>query len=99
MKPITPHADVVDTLSLQDLCRFCGESQDWVMELVEFGVIEPVGTRTQDWQFHSVHISRAKKAHRLHRDLGINTAGVAMVLDLLHERDQILRRLSRYEGL
>jgi chaperone modulatory protein CbpM len=33
----------------------------------------------------------------LNRDLGVNTAGVALVLDLLEERDAVLRRLAQYE--
>jgi chaperone modulatory protein CbpM len=40
---------------------------------------------------------RAKKACRLTRDLGVNAAGVALVLDLLEERDAVLRRLAQYE--
>jgi chaperone modulatory protein CbpM len=44
-----------------------------------------------------VNIVRAKKARRLNRDLGINTAGVAMVIELLEQRDAIMRRLAKYE--
>jgi chaperone modulatory protein CbpM len=44
-----------------------------------------------------VSIARAKKARRLNRDLGINTADVAMVLDLLQEREMFLRRLDHHE--
>lgn len=43
-------------------------------------------------------IVRAKKARRLNRDLGVNTAGVALVLGLLEERDGALRRLAQYEA-
>jgi len=31
------------------------------------------------------------------QDLGVNAAGVAMLLDLLEERDAMMRRLARYE--
>jgi chaperone modulatory protein CbpM len=97
MKKAKPRSDVVETLSLQELCRFCEADEAWVVELVDHGVIEPKGAKAESWRFRGMSIVRAKKARRLVRDLGINTAGVALVLDLLQEREQILRRLARYE--
>jgi chaperone modulatory protein CbpM len=99
MKKTTLRSDILDALSLQDLCRFCRADEAWVIELVEHGVLTPHGHAVEDWQFFGTSIARAKKARRLNRDLGINVAGVALVLDLLEERDAVLRRLARYESL
>ena len=98
MKKTTLRSDIVDTLSMQDLCRFCDADEGWVIEMVEHGVLEPVGSSTRTWRFQGLNIARAKKARRLNRDLGINTAGVAVVLDLIDQRDAALRRLLQYEG-
>ena len=98
MKKATMRSDVVEALTLEDLCRFCQADEAWVIELVEEGVLEPVGGTARHWRFEGMAIARAKRARRLSRDLGINTAGVALVLDLLDERDEILRRLSRFEA-
>lgn len=97
MKKTTLKSDIVDALSLQDLCRFCHADETWVVDLVEHGVLEPMGSTSGNWRFVGTSIARAKKARRLNRDLGINTAGVALVLDLLEERDTILRRLAQLE--
>ncbi|MGJ8596288.1 chaperone modulator CbpM [Sulfitobacter sp.] len=97
MKKTTLKSDIVDALSLEDLCRFCQAEETWVVELVEHGVLEPIGSTRGNWRFVGTSIVRAKKAHRLNRDLGVNTAGVALVLDLLEERDAILRRLALLE--
>ncbi|QDI74527.1 chaperone modulator CbpM [Leisingera aquaemixtae] len=94
MKPATVQTAVVVSLSLEELCRFCQADRNWVIELVEHGVLEPEGASVPNWQFHSLSIARAKKARRLNRDLGINAAGVALVLDLLAEREEMLRRLA-----
>ncbi|EDZ44652.1 conserved hypothetical protein [Rhodobacterales bacterium Y4I] len=94
MKPATVQTAVVVSLSLDELCRFCQADRNWIIDLVEHGVLEPEGASVQSWQFHSVSIARAKKARRLNRDLGVNTAGVALVLDLLAEREEMLRRLA-----
>lgn len=97
MKKARPHSNLVDRLSLHDLCRFCHADEAWVVEMVEHGVLEPSGSRSEAWYFHGTSIVRAKKARRLTHDLGINAAGVALVLELLEERDQMLRRLAQLE--
>lgn len=99
MKRTTLQSDIVEALSLQDLCRFCRADEAWVIELVDHGVLEPVGSATGNWRFVGTSIVRAKKARRLNRDLGVNTAGIALVLDLLEERDAVLRRLAQYEAI
>ncbi len=97
MKRTTKRSDIVDALSLPDLCRFCQADEAWVIELVEHGVLEPKGSTVAHWHFVGNNIARAKKARRLNRDLGVNVAGVALVLELLEERDAVLRRLAQYE--
>ena len=96
MKKSTLNSDIVDALSLQDLCRFCHADEAWVIELVDHGVLEPKGESTETWQFHGISIVRAKRARRLNRDLGINAAGVALVIELLEERDAMMRRMAQH---
>lgn len=90
-------SEVIDALTLSELCRFCGADTHWVLELVEHDVLRPLGTAPDRWVFKGASIVRARKARRLSRDLGINVAGIAMVLDLLEERDRLRRRLSQLE--
>jgi chaperone modulatory protein CbpM len=99
MKVTTLHGDIVEALSLQDLCRFCQAEETRVIELVEHGVLDPVGSTKGNWRFVGTNIVRAKKARRLNRDLGVNTAGIALVLDLLEERDAVLRGLAQHEPI
>jgi len=99
MKLTMMRTDIVEALSLQDLCRFCQADETWVVELVEHGVLDPIGSTSGNWRFVGTSIVRAKKARRLNRDLGINTAGIALVLDLLEERDAVLRRLAQHEAI
>ncbi len=98
MKKTTVRPDIVDALSLQDLCRFCQSDEAWIIELVDQGLLEPQGSTVSSWRFVGVSIARAKRAQRLNRDLGINAAGVALVLELLEERDLMARRLAQLEA-
>ena len=98
MKEAKVTGEVLESLNSLELCRFCDADETWVTELVEYGVLDPEGRSFKEWHFRGVNIVRAKKARRLQRDLGINVAGIAMVLDLLQEREQLLRTLKDLEA-
>ena len=85
-------------LSLADLCRACQMPAERVLELVEEGVIEPVGHDPARWRFHGVCVRRVRRVQRLEQDLGVNVAGAALVLDLLEELERLRERLRRFEG-
>ena len=85
MKKANPRVNVIETLSLSELTMFCNTNADWVVRLVEHGVVTPVTQTAPEWEFTPPHIARARKAARLSRDLGLNVAGVALVLDLIEE--------------
>lgn len=90
--------DVDSHLTLSQLCRVCAVHADYVIELVEEGVIQPSGDEIPQWHFPSLSIQRTRKARRLQADLGINLAGVAVILQLLDEVDDLHRRLKELEG-
>ena len=74
-------------------CLSCNVDADWVIELVEHGVVEPVGVDRTQWRFASISVVRVAKAKRLQRDLSINPPGVALALDLLDQIDDLRARL------
>lgn len=84
-------------LSLQELGRACASSTEWLIELVEEGVLEPVGERQSRWRFTGASLKRARAARRLHQDLNINLAGVALALELIEEIESMRERLRRLE--
>ena len=85
-------------LTLAELCQACGIAEAHVTTWVVEGVLEPIGQQPADWRFGGSSLRRARLALRLTRDLEINAAGVALVMDLLDEIDSLkadLRRNSR----
>lgn len=84
-------------LSLDDLCRACAAQAERIIELVNEGVLAPVGAAPDDWRFTGIHLHRARVALRLETDLGVNLAGAALALELLDERDALRERLQRLE--
>ena len=84
-------------LSLGELCRASRLSAERVIELADEGVVEPIGRGPDSWQFRGVSLRRIRCAQRLEEDLGVNAAGVALVLDLLEELEELRTRLGRFD--
>ena len=92
--------------TLKEVClRYCMESE-FVIQCVDFGIIEVRSSgRTETWVFPIESVPRMEKAWRLQRDLGLDFTGLAIVLDLLDEIDQLngrvenlAKRLREWEG-
>lgn len=81
-------------LTMRQLCDACSVRADYIVELVDEGFIEPIGTENSHWCFSGVSITRVKKARRLQKDLGINLAGVALAVDLIEEIENLRARLK-----
>lgn len=89
-------------LSLIDLCGACSSSEDWIIELVDEGALEPVnlqdiGDQHMQWVFTVDSLEKVRTAKRLQRDLDINLAGVALALSLLERIETLEARLRRLD--
>ncbi len=85
--------DEEETLTLGEFSRACAMHAEWVVELVEEGVLEPTGRGHTKWRFTGDSLRRARIAARLQRDMGINLPGIALALDLLDEIEALRKRL------
>lgn len=85
-------------LSLVEISRACTTSTEWVIELVDEGVLEPVDPQQAQWRFSGTALQRARTARRLQEDLKINLAGVALALNLMEEIEALRERLCRFEA-
>jgi chaperone modulatory protein CbpM len=73
------------------LSRMFRVEERHIVELVEEGVLSVIEIDTTEWRFSGAALRRARIALRLERDLGINAPGVALVLELLEELEQLRR--------
>lgn len=81
-------------LTLVQLSQACGQPAEWILELVEEGIIEPIGRDRAHWRFRARSLRRVQVVQRLERDLGVNLAGAALALELLEEVEQLRKRLT-----
>ncbi len=98
MKQDTVTGIVIDErmeLSIRDVCRACGSTSEWVVELVREGVLDVEGTDSEQWRFSGATLSRAIRARRLQHELDLSLHGVALVLGLMEEIESLRQQLRR----
>lgn len=84
------------TFTLREFCERGDVHAEFVIKLVNYGVISPVSEgEITDWSFDLPALARLRKAQRLQRDLDINVPGLAMSLDLLDDVQQLRREVER----
>lgn len=81
-------------ITLDELAVLCSCETDWILELVEEGVIEPLEKDKSAWLFSGKCVVRVRTAIRLKRDLDINLPGIALAMDLLDELENLRTRLD-----
>ena len=87
-------------LAAHELAQACGAEIEWVIQLVEVGIIESRAPATQpeEWRFHSIDLQCALAVRRLERDFGVGLDAAALILDLEHEVRR-LKAVLRAQGL
>lgn len=86
-------------LAVQECCRVCRLEMQTIVELADLGVVSPHGASPEAWQLPATALPRLRAAGRLMRDLGVNTSGVALALELLEVQRDLERQLRVLRGL
>jgi chaperone modulatory protein CbpM len=82
-------------VTLEELARFCEQHTDWVLSLVDQGVVPASrGSAPDQWVFTSVSVTRARHVARLQRDFEVNLDAAALMVDLMEEVRHLRGRLS-----
>jgi MerR family transcriptional regulator/heat shock protein HspR len=83
--------DEREQVTLEALAARAGLPLARVERYVEFGLLEPVGRAGSQALFDMAAVPRLRMIERLRRDIGINLAGISVILDMLDR----LRALQR----
>lgn len=92
-------------ITLQEVCSNTGLSRETVIDIVDHGIVEPQGEVPEQWLFDDQCLCIVQRARRLQQDLELNWQGIALVIELLEQRDRLinenealLRRLQRFDS-
>jgi len=89
------------TYTLIEVCSHYHIPQELLLEMVEYGIFQAKTTKQESLTFSAAELRKIEKGFRLHRDLDVNLAGVALALELLEQIDNlhhelnVLRKLSQ----
>ena len=86
--------DTHTEISFVEVCQTFQVSEAFLTELIEHGLFKPSGTNIKKLTFDYHTVSRIQSAKRMQQDLGINTAGVVLALELLEELQQVRDELT-----
>lgn len=82
-------------MTLKALASAANMHEEFVERLVSFGLLEPLDRQETALWFDCGEVLRLRKIRRLQNDLGINLAGIAVVLDLLERIEALQSELKR----
>ncbi len=86
-----------ELVSLSELCQACRISPDFIHQLIEYEIIQARRTASAEWMFDLTQVRRVKTFMRLQRDLELNFAGAALVLDMIEEVNELRARVALCE--
>jgi chaperone modulatory protein CbpM len=84
-------------MTLDELIDASHVSPDFIRELIDYGILYQSAGSPAEWAFEPLHLKRVKTAERLQRDLEVNMQGIAIVLDLLDEMEEMQAKLALLE--
>lgn len=83
--------------TLEEVCERCDIHVDIIIEMIEYGIVEPVEPIEQStesiWYFNSHALVRLQRAQRLMNGLELNLSGVALSLELMDEIEELQQRI------
>jgi chaperone modulatory protein CbpM len=86
-------------LAANELAHACGADTEWVVQLVEVGIVRIAAAEPpEQWRFSSADLQCALEARRLERDFGVGLDAAALIIDLQHEVRR-LKAVLRAHGL
>jgi chaperone modulatory protein CbpM len=86
-------------LPMEELARAAGLHIGLVEQLAEYGVIEPAPGIASPILFPVAAIDRLRCVVRLRRDLGVNLAGAAVIVEMRERLRSLRAELERFHKL
>jgi chaperone modulatory protein CbpM len=86
--------DLDEPLTLDVVAETVGARHSLVMRLAERGLIDTVDSGTDGPRAPRRVVIQLRRMQRLRRDLGVNYAGAAVILDLVGRIEQLNRELA-----
>jgi len=94
----TNDIDMDEPLSCAVVAETIGARRSLVVRLAQHGLIDTVDSDTDEPLVPRRVVVQLRRMQRLRRDLGVNFAGAAVILDLVRRIEQLSRELAEMHG-
>src|ERR1041385_69330 len=88
-----------EPLTFEMVADIVGARRSLVVRLVQQGLIDTVDDESGEQFLPRRTVIRLRRMQRLRRDLGVNFAGAAVILDLVNRLNEMNRELARLHQL
>lgn len=85
-----------EQFTLEALATRAGLHPTIVESFIEYGLLEPVQRVEAHVVFDATSLERLRTIERLRRDLGVNLAGIAVILDLRDRLTALQREIAMW---
>ena len=85
-------------ISLEELCQLEDIDSGIIIEIVEYGIVKPVGgSETEEWIFSTTSVYWIKKAVQLYQDLEIDWLAVALLIELMQQIESLRKENASFK--
>lgn len=84
--------DAYQTYDLNHFAQACGQSPEWVLQLLEYEIL-PARPEEKIHLFFTEELIRARRACRLQRDFEASFSAVALMMDLIDELETLRKQV------
>jgi chaperone modulatory protein CbpM len=90
MTPSTMVHSPLAHVSFEELCHCAPIAAEHLLQLIELQIVLPItGQQMHEWFFTATCVSTVKKVVRLHENLDLDWSAIAVIMDLIAQRDQL----------
>jgi len=86
--------DLDEPVTFEFVAQSVGASRSLVVRLAERGLIETIENSSEQSLLPRRVVFQLRRMQRLRRDLGVNFAGAAVIIDLVNRIEQLNRELA-----
>jgi chaperone modulatory protein CbpM len=95
-------SETLFSTSFDELCQLEGIESQLIIEIVDYGIVVPMNKSInqnsyEQWLFDTGGVHLIKKALRLRQDLEIDWVAIAMLLELMKQKEELQKENEAYQ--
>ena len=86
-----------ENLTLSEFERLCDLTETEIQEMVNYGILEPLGKNREEWVFSSSAVMLIRKVVRLRHDFDLDMQGMIVAFTLFERIQELEHQIKAIE--